>query len=1430
MKKHKVFYKKRLMRNSITAMSILIAVAMVLGSGVSAIDLTNETIEKKYDPVERPDALAPETISTLEAKFATNNQEMSASINNNNYQPVSRGEYMYGYAAAYGPSGEGSYKWDIEDPGTFELLGTYASLNFLAGGTYSCEENWWAVEYANGALYEVDTETGELTEIGGGGTGLNGLALAYDTNTLYGCSSYDLWLIDPETGAQEVIGSFGTGQTHIGLAYMDGIMYSWDVKFSGNSYLYTVDLETGEATQVGSMDATLLYAQDGDFLRAEETLYLTAWVYNPVYGGYQCTVDHTTGELTIGDGFDNNCEVTASMFMNGCIPPEHDVGVKEITAPEDGYAVDPVYPQVLVKNYGNHSEVTDVQFEVIKCEAGPLLLEEGFDTWVPAGWTHYAWYHSNTNNAVGTPPEIKYTYPPYYSNGWVMTPAVNASGFEKINVKFRMLLDRSSTGYSPYFYLHYRKNSTSPWRDASPWDNPVSDLGPEPFEIGCYGWGEDLGSEFQVRWYWGSPYYYLQYGSGIYIDDVVIEGCAGCAEYAELVEDAEIPWDEEVLVDFPGWTPSEWHNPEYQDTWEEYPLTAYTLLEDNNSRNDKKQRLLSLYYPWLHDVGALNFDGPESGPAQTFPVETTIKNVGQYEECCFKVHVEIAEIDFDSAELLEEEYFNSYIFPPTGWTRTNTKWSYSYSSYAGGSPYEARFYYYPSETGMFRLYTPPIDTTGFGGISIEFKHYVNHYTTPYTLRVETSADTVSWSSVWDIEPSGGVGPEDIQILTGENVGDTTYVSWTFDGYSWNINYWYVDNIVISGIPVSEPEYEDQLCVEAIVPGEEILYQFNDWTPAFLAEDTTGVKTYNCKAWTSLEDPPDNNLANDAFSKNVILDFFHDVEVTSADAPFDRGDRRFYACEAGYPGTLVWFDPEDPSIYYDIGTFPSNNFPQGATFVKDIEWVVDTNGNMYYGEPEANDWTAIGNCAGSCVSLAYDPKTKTMYGMSTSALYEVDMDTGDETMIGSLGTGTLMISCDFGEDGILYGYDLGFGTAQTYTIDTETGHATAIGGTGVQLNYGQDMAYDKEEKIMYACAFNYGTFQGELHTIDLDTGAFTKVATLAGGAQTTCFAIPGGGAVGIDVYVQPGVQNIEATVTNVGTFPELDMTCYAEIQEFITNCTNGTTVYEDMIDNIDLEEPLGGSQGLSFEDYNFAEEGAFAIFFTIVDDNDDNLKNNVLTWGVGVDDTPPVSTHELDPADPDGLDDYYISDITVTLTAFDPTIGCEIAGSDVKEIRYSVDGDEDVLPGAIGTFDITEDGNDIEVEYWAIDFVGNVESKNSFTLSLDKTVPDIEEVEWEAEKRDGAWWITFTCDATDATAGMDRVEMYINEGLWATVTDEGPTYTFEMEWSSAFETVMFTFIHYDDAGWFTEDELYGGDISSYPHSQTTHKTQQQITPI
>ena len=145
-------------------------------------------------------------------------------------------------------------------------------------------------------------------------------------------------------------------------------------------------------------------------------------------------------------------------------------------------------------------------------------------------------------------------------------------------------------------------------------------------------------------------------------------------------------------------------------------------------------------------------------------------------------------------------------------------------------------------------------------------------------------------------------------------------------------------------------------------------------------------------------------------------------------------------------------------------------------------------------------------SGELVDLSYDPYSDTLYGISTSTLYKVDMETGIVTVIGSMGNPGLMISLDCDKDGNMYGIELGLETGYFYSINTSTGIATQIGPTGVSMNYNAHMAYDKDYETIYAIVFNYDLWIRELHTIDVTTGTMTLIWIYPYNYQFSVFTI------------------------------------------------------------------------------------------------------------------------------------------------------------------------------------------------------------------------------------------------------------------------------------------------------------------------------------
>lgn len=94
----------------------------------------------------------------------------------------------------------------------------------------------------------------------------------------------------------------------------------------------------------------------------------------------------------------------------------------------------------------------------------------------------------------------------------------------------------------------------------------------------------------------------------------------------------------------------------------------------------------------------------------------------------------------------------------------------------------------------------------------------------------------------------------------------------------------------------------------------------------------------------------------------------------------------------------------------------------------------------------------------------------------------------------------------------------------------------------------------------------------------------------------------------------------------------------------------------------------------------------------------------------VDTSSPVTTISFDPGAPNGENDWYVSDVAVTLTATDP--------SGVQKIEYNLGSGWTTY---IAPFTISQEGA-TNILYRAVDTFGNQEADKSATVKLDKTPP------------------------------------------------------------------------------------------------------------
>jgi|GEM_PF-4768591 len=157
---------------------------------------------------------------------------------------------------------------------------------------------------------------------------------------------------------------------------------------------------------------------------------------------------------------------------------------------------------------------------------------------------------------------------------------------------------------------------------------------------------------------------------------------------------------------------------------------------------------------------------------------------------------------------LDEDF--SISVPPSGWniytSGTTGTWSQQATNNAGGTAPEARFYYGSSGIGTSVLYAGPFDTSGLTSMDLQWQNQINDYTggTGVRLSIRTSTDGTTWTEdgwFWDDTVTPGSTTASLETLTvTTNVGSPSfYIGWAVTGDSWQLNYWYIDDVLLTSI-------------------------------------------------------------------------------------------------------------------------------------------------------------------------------------------------------------------------------------------------------------------------------------------------------------------------------------------------------------------------------------------------------------------------------------------------------------------------------------------------------------------------------------------------------------------------------------------------------------------------------------------------------
>ncbi len=239
--------------------------------------------------------------------------------------------------------------------------------------------------------------------------------------------------------------------------------------------------------------------------------------------------------------------------------------------------------------------------------------------------------------------------------------------------------------------------------------------------------------------------------------------------------------------------------------------------------------------------------------------------------------------------------------------------------------------------------------------------------------------------------------------------------------------------------------------------------------------------------------------------------------TLVDASYVAPNLTGYAWNPSYLGGI---GPGSVSVQIPTGEValiaPNNNsYITGADWIDGVWYGLRDNaaGNEYL--VTINPVNGIVNELGLTsieegTSLCHDVTSGITYAMDYyGALYTVDLSNASTTLIGGNTDFIVGTACD--NNGVIYAISL---NDIIYTINSATGVSTEIGDLGINLNFSQDIAYDRDNEILYGTLY---TDKGGLYIINKITGRATLSHEYISGLGG--FAIP---------Y---GITNVNTSITN-----------------------------------------------------------------------------------------------------------------------------------------------------------------------------------------------------------------------------------------------------------------------------------------------------------
>ena len=289
-------------------------------------------------------------------------------------------------------------------------------------------------------------------------------------------------------------------------------------------------------------------------------------------------------------------------------------------------------------------------------------------------------------------------------------------------------------------------------------------------------------------------------------------------------------------------------------------------------------------------------------------------------------------------------------------------------------------------------------------------------------------------------------------------------------------------------------------------------------------------------------------------------------------------------------------------------------------------------------------------------MACDPTDGTMYVCSTdgnnSSLLTLNTETGETTLIGTGAVEDGLVGIAFDNTGQMYGIYL---VRKFYSIDKTTGQATYIGdfNTAVSGLPHHGLDFDPQTETMYMTSYNVFTFDNELWTIDLSTGANTLV-----------------GSVGIwtgTVAVRP------PAVLAAAFSADATEICAGESIAFMDESTGSP---ESWLWTFEGGEPASSTEQNPVVSYN--SEGTYDVTLEVTNGSGSN--NLIMTDFITVFSLPAPAVQGPDTVCTGHTETYFTDDIAENSYQWEVTGGDIINGAGTSEImvQWGMTGDGSVV--------------------------------------------------------------------------------------------------------------------------------------------------------